>query len=398
MRSTALSALLAARPQLQSVTSASAALRLRRHELLHAGPPLRDPRHPPAVLVSSIVMTCQHEGWARDASEAETMLRDGTLTLSPAQGHRCVTPLAAIVSPCTPLFDVGDVAGGPAIFAPISTLGGADARMGSRDPALLRRLRHRDVELAPALHRAIERHGPIELWPLAACGLAAGDDLHSRTAGANAAFLDSLKLAGLGATADEVGANPLFFLTLWMAASALILRAAEGGDVPSLVTRAGGNGEQFAIALAGRPDQWVGCDAEPPQGTQMSSIAPGTVVANAVGDSAVIDVLGFGGQRLACAPEPLGVFKAYLPAEHGKLAGQLLAAPQPLLADGWPLGLDAARVVVHDTAPLVTLAMLADDGVTGFVGRGLYRPPVSLFERALRQLPVTLRAEHLVIL
>jgi hypothetical protein len=383
MASTALTALLAVRPQLQGVTTARAALGLRPHELLHAGPPLRDPRNPPRALASSVVMTCLHEGWARGTAEAEKMLRDGALTLSPAQDRGCVTPLAAIVSPGTPLFDVRDANGGAAMFSPVSTVGGVDTRMGARDAGLLARLQRRDTEVAPALHEAIERRGPVPLWPIAAQGLAKGDDLHSRTAEANAAFVEQLGQRGIRAVAGDIVANPLFFLTLWMAASALILRAAEGGDLPSLVTRAGGNGEQFAISLASRPKQWVGCDAEAPRGTLMAGLPQDTPVSGAIGDSAVIDMLGFGGQRLAFAPEPLGVFERFLPPDHAALAGLLLSSPQPLLADAWPLGLDAARVAAHQTAPLVTLARLAGDGVTGFIGRGVYRPPVALFEAAL---------------
>jgi hypothetical protein len=33
--------------------------------------------------------------------------------------------------------------------------------------------------------------------------------------------------------------------------------------------------------------------------------------------------------------------------------------------------------------PLIMLAMLARDGIGGFVGRGVWRPPLELFERAL---------------
>jgi hypothetical protein len=33
--------------------------------------------------------------------------------------------------------------------------------------------------------------------------------------------------------------------------------------------------------------------------------------------------------------------------------------------------------------PLVMLAMLARDGIGGFVGRGIWRPPLPRFERAL---------------
>jgi hypothetical protein len=381
----ALKALLAVRPRLHSISTAGRALQLGKYELLHAGPPLRDQRRPPETLVSSIVMTCLHEGWATSAAEAESLLRDGALRLEAAQDHRCVTPLAAIVSPGTPLFDVRDGAksGSASMWAPVSTIGGVDTRMGARDAGLLQRLAVRDTHVAAAIEAALECGGPIELWPLAAHGLAEGDDLHSRTTAANMAFADELRSRGIGDLADDIIAAPLFFLTLWMAASALVLRAGEGGDVEGLVTRAGGNGERFAIALGGRPERWVACDAEAPQGTLLASAAPGTLIAGAIGDSAVIDMLGFGGQRLAHAPEPLGVFDRYLPPDHAELPARLLCAPQSFLIDSWPLGIDAARVVSHGAAPLVMLARLAFDGIAGFVGRGVYRPPLSLFEEAL---------------
>jgi hypothetical protein len=382
----ALAALTAARPSLVGVKTAEAALGLRRFEMLHAGPPLIDTQRPPRVLESSIVMTCLHEGWARDAAEAEALLRSGSLTLMPAQDHRCVTPLAAIVSPSTPLFEVrGEGIGATSMFAPVSTVGGVDTRMGARDAGLLSRLTRRDVHVAPALRDVLARGDPIALWPLAAEGLALGDDLHSRTAEANAAFARLLRDRGAQAVADEVVAMPLFFLTLWMAASALVLRAAEGGDRPGLVTRAGGNGERFSIGLAATPGVWTSCVAEPPRGALLASAAPSTTVAGATGDSAVIDMLGLGGQRLARAPEPLAVFRDLLPADPESAARTLLAAPHPLLADGWPLGLDATNVTLLRNAPMVMLAMLAADGIGGFVGRGIYRPPVSLFGEALER-------------
>ena len=383
VRFDALAALTAVRPALSGVTTAGAALGLQCFDVLHAGPPLRDPRRPPKVLESSIVMTCLHEGWARDAAQAEALLRGGSLVPRSAQDLGCVTPLAAIVSATTPLFEVRDEAGGASMFAPVSAIGGVDTRMGARDAGLLARLARRDTLVAPALRAALARGGPVALWPLAAAGLAGGDDLHSRTADANAAFVRLLRARGAETLADEIAAMPLFFLTLWMAASALILRAAEGGDRPGLVTRAGGNAERFAIALAAGPHQWVGCDAWPPCGALLASAAPGTPVAGAIGDSAVIDLLGLGGQRLAQAPEPRSAFRNLLPQGHAERSRRLLCAPHPLLADGWPLGLDAERVARHRSAPVVMLAMLAADGLGGFVGRGLYQPPVSLFEEAL---------------
>jgi hypothetical protein len=379
----ALLALVDARPALHRVVSAREAIGLPPRTLLHAGPPLLDPAHPPAPLRSAIVATCLHEGWADDDADANALLDDGALVLQPAQPQGCVTPLVAVISSRTPLFEVREESGGMRRqFAPVSAVRGADARVGHRDASLLARLRQRDDEIAPALKRALRRAGPIALWPLAAQGLAQGDDLHSRTTAANDALAAQLRMRDEAALADHVAATPLFFLTLWMAAAALILRSAEGGDRPTLVTRGGGNGERFGIALASAPAHWICCDATPPQGPRLPHVAPTAEVLGAAGDSAVIDLLGLGGMRLAHAPEPMSTFAPFIAADALHVTTRLLLAPQPLLADGWPLGLDARDVVATGVSPIVMLAMLARDG-GGLVGRGMWRPPLALFEQAL---------------
>lgn len=108
-------------------------------------------------------MTCLHEGWAADEPAADALLRSGRLRLSPPQGRGCVTPLAAVVSSGTPPFEVHDAGSGVSTHAPVSTVRGADTRMGHRDPALLERLRKRDAELAPALRAWLCDRGPIDL-------------------------------------------------------------------------------------------------------------------------------------------------------------------------------------------------------------------------------------------
>lgn len=381
----AFQALLAVRPQLGKVVTARSALGLGRHELLHAGPPLSNPCAPPRPLRSSIVMTCLHEGWVESEAQAETLITSGALRLRPAQSLVCATPLFAVISARTPLFEVRDEAGGPSLsYAPVGAVRGVDTRMGARDPGLIGRLRHRDSEIAPDLQRMLDQAGPIALWPLAIEGLALGDDLHSRTTGANDALAALIRAKGHGALADDISATPLFFLTLWMAAAQLVLRAAEGGDLPGIVTRAGGNGEQFGIALAQDPDTWITCAAGPPQGPRLPHLTTDVAVSGAAGDSALIDFLGFGGQRLAHAPEPFNALKPFLPLPQVPHSRDLLLGTQPILPDAWPLGIDAGRLGAIGLSPIVMLAMVAEDGLTGLVGRGVYQPPPSLFGAAAR--------------
>jgi hypothetical protein len=282
-----------------------------------------------------------------------------------------------MVSSNTPLFEVGDGAS-QSVFAPVSTVNGPDVRMGTRDISCLMRLQIRDKSLAPELARVLTQHGPLPLLGLAAKGLAQGDDLHSRTTHANSLLVNWLRESGKEDLARDVASTPLFFLTLWMAACAYILRSAEAfGDMPTLVTRAGGNAETFGICLAGQPGKWITQAAEPPVGNFFPTSSQNAMVSPAIGDSAVIDILGLGAQTLATAPEPMGAFAGYLPPDFANISTKLMTGMHPAL--GRLVGLDARQVSEHHTAPLIALAMIAADGHSGLLGRGVYVPPLSLF-------------------
>jgi len=377
--------LLAVRPQLQCVTTAGDALGLAPRELLHAGPPLRDASRPPEVLMSSAVVTCLYEGWALDQPAAQNLVHAGVLSWHAAQDRGVVVPLATIVSASTPLFEVLDEHTGARVWAPVSTVRGPDTRMGFRDVGLGARLAHRDSVVAAQWQEILTRTGPLPLFPLAQEGLLQGDDLHSRTTAANNTMVSWLRGDALARSlADDIEATPLFFLTLWMAACSLALRAAESNSdtASTLVTRAGGNGETFGVCLASAPTEWVQVAATAPQGNLLQNVAQDAAVCGAIGDSAVIDFLGFGGQRLAQSPEPLEVLKEFLPTGYAQLPTQLLVAQHPAFISQ-RVGMDARTVVATGASPLVALAMIGADGQKGFLGRGVYRPPLALFKKAL---------------
>jgi hypothetical protein len=383
-----LEALLAVRPQWTRLALASKSLALDGRRLLHAGPPLADPRQPPAPILSSAVLACLYEGWAQTEAEAEQLVRSGAVQLSPAQDHRCVTPLAALVSPSTMLIVMEDAASAVApVCAPLGTLAGPDLRFGTRDRAILDRLKLRDGEYTQTLAAALT--APIELLPIAARAVTEGDDLHNRTTAATAALAEVLasRLVETTRSRDELlkglAATPLFFLTFWMAAAKLMLSAAEHKAPSTLVTRMAGNGEVFGLSLAGRPDVWITMPATSPTGPRL----PGANAANAasaalgaIGDSAVIDALGFGGQALHLAPEPHGALKPFLPAD-----AYAPAMLHPAFA-GVRVGLDAEAIVKGSGVPVVTLGMVEATGREGLLGRGVFLPGKALFENAMRAL------------
>ncbi len=372
-------------PTLVGVETAGQALGLTDMQLLHAGPALADPTRPPPVLQSAAVLTAIHEGWADSEADAERLIAQGQINWAPAQDSGCVTPLAAVVAPSTPLFVVADADTVlPASFAPVSPVLGLDTRMGSRDPAVLASLQRRDRELTPAWQAHLAAHGPLALWPLARAGMAAGDDLHFGTSGASSALAEHLQQAGAQDWADAIGRTPVYFLTLWMAACALLLKAVPGDGPNSVVVRAGGNGEQFGVSLARAPARWSSVAAGAPAGPRLPG-KESILACGAIGDSAVIDMLGFGAQRLAHAPVAREAFESagVLPNDYAGVVDQLRAAPGAESASMQPVPLDAQRVAASQVTPLVALAMLGADGKTGLLGRGLYRPPVDVFAQAL---------------
>jgi hypothetical protein len=341
-------------------------------------------------LLYSAMLCCRHENWARDEAEALALIQQGQVELRPAQEFGTVTPLAAVISPSTSLVEVTDLAetgAGRSAWSLLGSGAGPQIRFGSRDPAILERMAWRDTVLADSLSRALDRR-PIRLNALAALGLAGGDDMHARTSAANEALNALLIPALLADTPADVPAmlkaSPLFFLTLWMAACHLMLdSAANGGQDPAstLVVAMAGNGERFGIRLAGKPGEWFTEIARPPLGPRLKPALVASTLP-VIGDSGVIDALGFGAQALNFAPEIHEALRSWLPPYWEK-SGELLIGRHPEFAEGnFRVGMDAARVTDRAPGPLAAIAMLDAGGEYGLLGRGLFTPSPELFKRA----------------
>ena len=186
-------------------------------------------------------------------------------------------------------------------------------------------------------------------------------------------------------TADDVlveflDAAPGYFLFLMMAASKVTMMAAEGVEHAAIVTTAGGNGRQFGICIASKPDQWIATECAPPSG----SLPDQARALGAIGDSAVIDALGFGGLALNCAPTLLDILADHAPKEVTALPDLLLETTHPALLGGHcRVALNARKVVETNRQPLNVLGILDADGKAGIVGRGIFGAPVTLFESSL---------------
>ncbi|MEM9628759.1 MAG: DUF1116 domain-containing protein [Pseudomonadota bacterium] len=373
----------AVRPVWSGLALAREALDLTDRTLLHAGPPFPDQHDLPMPVLNSAVHAAMFEGWAEDAASARALIARGEITLLPAQGRRACAPLAAIISPSMWLQVVEDEAApSRRAYSPINTgtapplpHGGAD------DPAAIERLRFVADEIAPALDDALS--DPIALLPVIDASLRGGDDCHGMTGIGSGLICERLADGRNGADKrllaflDEA---PGYFLFLMMAAAKVMMMAAEGVEDAAIVTTAGGNGRQFGVCLASRPDHWITADCLPPAGT----VPDHARALGAIGDSAVIDALGFGGLALGCAPTLLEMLTDHAPKDATALPGLLLKTAHPALLDGrCRFALNARQVVETGRAPLNVLGILDAEGKAGIIGRGLFGAPVALFANAL---------------
>jgi len=361
-------------PRWVGVASAREVLGLTERLLLHAGPPLIDPTRPPPAMRQAAMLACLHEGWATNEAVAEQLIQSGEVRLEPGSTHRISTPLVSLVSASTTLaiIDAGEIEASVRWYGFLGTGGGAQMRFGTRDLAIVDRLKFREHTLQPGFAALLEA-GPVDLLAIARAGLTEGDDLHNRLSSATQilhAVLASRKIdtpAAHAALAVLLEA-PLYFLNLWMPACALMLDGAVGETGSSLVTRFGANGEQIALQIAGLPERWFTGPATLVRGPFMKGAPENPQFPPVAGDSGIIDVFGLGGQVLHRAPSLLSAFAPWLAAEDAARAKALLYGMHPVL--GVAIALDAAAVATFGRTPLLSTGMVSADG-RGLLGRGL---------------------------
>ncbi len=354
--------------------------------VFHAGPPFASVSDIPAPVRNSICVAAVYEGWADSFASAAQLLQGGAIKTAAAQDHGLLVPLAGVLSPSMAVLEVRDA--GPSAAGCIHVAineGQAHAtRLGQLDAGLPEHLHWLNGPFAAWLGQCLRQ--PLELAPLMAQALREGDDCHARTVAGSRLLGDVLlRDASPESTTDVardfIAASPAFALNLWMAAAALWLRAAEGVAGCTWVSRAGGNGLQFGIQLAGRPEQWITSRAPIPTGFREPALAACQAV-GALGDSAVVDFLGLGGQTLVHAPVLRDGLKSFLPEDILERPMQILAAPGVL--DGLAGSATDARSCARiGRGPVVLIGMIDAAGEYGRIGAGVVDVPAAIFQAAL---------------
>lgn len=380
----------AAQPVWTGLDSAATALGLAGDVLLHAGPPFGSVADICRPILNSACVAAVYEGLSRDFDQAEAMIAGGDIVLEAAQDHSVVTPLAAVVSASMPLHVVEDIHGGATrSYAPVNGGSRPSLRLGLRSEAVLQHIRWLNGPFVETLRRGLGEG--MALIPLAAAGLAAGDDCHGRTVAATGALIDELRARTPGGIGDEdargfMASSPSLFLNLWMAATKCIMGSASGVEGASLITAAAGNGVEVGIQISGLPGRWFTAAAAPPRGKFDRDVPPERAL-GAIGDSAVVEGFGLGAMAFKLSPEQSKTLGAFLPEDSADRLAKLPAGRHPAFeALDISLGLTARAVVQTGAGPMVGLGILDREGEKGRLGGGIYDMPAAPFAAALAAL------------
>ena len=373
--------------------------------LLHAGPPISWDRMSGPVR-GAVIGALLYERRAGTESEAVALVESGRIRFDPCHHHAAVGPMAGIVSGSMPVCIVENRKGGNRAYATLNEGLGAVLRYGAYGAAVLERLRWIERTLAPALGRALDLCGGIDMKSLIAQALQMGDEGHNRNR-AGSALLGRLlgpHLVRTGLQAGDlsevfryVADNDLAALNPVMAACKATMDAAHGVAGSTLVTAMARNGTDFGIRVSGLGDRWFTAPAETPHGLYF----PGFTAADAnpdVGDSAITETAGVGAFAMAAAPAIVkfvsgtarDALTSTLEMYEITLAENAAFGIPALDFRGTPTGIDIRRVARTGILPRINTGIAHRTAGIGQIGAGLVRAPRACFDQAVAAMAAAL--------
>lgn len=393
---TALDRMMDARPMLKTVAPARQVIPgMRDGLLLHAGPPIEWARMS-GPLRGAVIGALLFEGAARDERQAQAMAASGEVEYAPCHHLGAVGPMAGVISASMAVYVVENVTHGNLAFSNLNEGYGKVLRYGAYSDEVLQRLRWMNSEMAPALADALAAGEPLDLRALIAEALHMGDEGHNRNKAGSLLFLKLLaaRLAPHPARAEclqFLGDNALSVLNPVMAACKAMADAGHGIEGSTLVTTMARNGTDFGIRVSGLGEAWFTAPAEVPEGLYFPGFQAGDANPD-IGDSAITETAGIGGFAMAGAPAivtfvggtPRDALNATLEM-YEITAGEHRHFSIPALDfRGTPTGIDIRKVVRLGVAPRINTGIAHRRAGIGQVGAGLVRPPMAIFQDALR--------------
>jgi len=372
---------------------------MRPNLILHAGPPIPWERMC-GPLRGAVIGALVYEGLARDEQEALEVAASGEVHFEPCHHHGAVGPMAGVVSASMPVYIVENRTFGTRAYANLNEGYGKVLRYGAYGAEVLERLRWINERVAPAIGRALERMGGVDMKALIARQLTMGDEGHNRNVAGSALFARVLAphLARLDLDSDTLhdvfrylAENDLAILNPVMAACKATMDAAHGSEGSTVVTCMARNGTEFGIRVSGLGDRWFTAPAEIPKGLYFPGF--GDADANPdIGDSTITETAGIGAFAMAASPAivrfvggtPKEAMNATLEMYEITLTENPAFAIPQLDFRGTPTGIDIRKVVRTGITPRINTGIAHREPGVGQIGAGLVRAPMACFEEAVR--------------
>src|SRR5207248_11204797 len=171
--------MITARPRLVDVRPSHEAIPgMRKHLLLHAGPPITWERMS-GPLRGAIIGALLYEGLASDHATAEQLAASGEIAFAPCHQYNAVGPMAGVTSASMPVQIIEEPVYGHQTFSTLNEGLGKVLRYGANSPEVIAKLRWIEQVLVPALAHAVSATGGIEIKSITAQALQMGDELHN---------------------------------------------------------------------------------------------------------------------------------------------------------------------------------------------------------------------------
>ncbi|OGS08184.1 MAG: hypothetical protein A2270_10145 [Elusimicrobia bacterium RIFOXYA12_FULL_51_18] len=365
--------------------------------LLHAGPPVKWAEMC-GPMRGAVMGALMYEGLAPDEKAAEKLAASGKIKFSPCHEHSAVGPMAGVISASMPVFIVKNEEYGNYAYATMNEGLGKVLRYGAYSPEVIERLKWMETVMYPALKRAVERLGRVDLKSITAQALHMGDEVHNRNRAGTSLFYRTIAPAVIRTTADTeqaaavlefINKNDHSFLNLSMALSKACLDAARDIRYSTVVVVMARNGTEFGVQLAGTGNMWFTGPAPVPDALFFAGYTKADANPD-IGDSAITETNGLGGFAIAAAPaivQFVGGKAAdavnYTMAMYEITAGENNVYQIPYLDfRGTPTGIDVVKVVESGVLPFIDTGVAHKKPGIGQVGAGVLSAPPEPFVKA----------------
>jgi hypothetical protein len=397
---TAVERMMEARTILKGVASAREVIPgMRDNLLLHAGPPIEWARMS-GPLRGAVLGALIFEGLAKNEKDAEALVKKGGVDFAPCHHHNTVGPMAGVTSASMMVYIVENTTHGNRAYSNLNEGYGKVLRYGAYSDEVISKLKWMNDKLGPMLAKAIEVSGGLDIRALLSEALHMGDEGHNRNKAGSILYTAKLapwiaKVADDSALEMEVlkflGENALSVLNPVMASCKAMADAAHGVEGSTMVTAMARNGTDFGLRVSGLGEQWFTAPAEVPDGLYFPSYSSADANPD-IGDSTITETAGIGAFAMAAAPAivtfvsgtPQDALNATLEMYEITIAEHKHFTIPQLAFRGTPTGIDIRKVVELGITPRVNTGIAHKDAGVGQVGAGLVRPPMKIFEDAIR--------------